>query len=60
MINKQFKDLAVGERFTFNDQEYIRIQDEKVSCCRTHNAALVSNPATKSQITPLTEVQVND
>lgn len=59
-MKKQFKDLAVGEAFTFNNVSYIRIADEKVSCCRTNNAAKADNPQEKTQITPITEVEVND
>jgi hypothetical protein len=60
MTTKQFKELKVGDTFTFNNIEYVRIADEKISCCRSNNAALVSEAKTKSFVPPLSEVQVND
>lgn len=59
-MKKIFKDLTVGETFTLNGVSYTRIADERVSCCRTHNAAKVDNPNEKTQIQPTTEVEVND
>jgi hypothetical protein len=60
MITKQFKDLGVGDTFIFNNVEYVRIADEKISCCRSNNAALTDETKTKTFIQPLSEVQVND
>ena len=31
----KFSELSVGDKFTFNGQEYIKIQDVKANCCRT-------------------------
>lgn len=57
---KQFKDLQIGEKFTYNNVAYVRIADEKISCCRSNNAALSDETKTKTFIQPLSEVQVND
>jgi len=53
-------DLAVGDKFTTGGIEYEKIPDERISCCRVNNAKQVTDPNTKIQITPITEVEVND
>jgi hypothetical protein len=60
MILKKFMDLAVGDKFTTGGIEYEKIPDERISCCRVNNAKQVTDPNTKIQITPITEVEVND
>ena len=60
MTTKQFKDLQIGEKFVYNNVEYVRIADERVSCCRSNNAVDTTTTATKTFIQPLSEVQVND
>lgn len=59
----KFMDLGVGQKFKTSVNggpltEYIKIQEERVSCCHVLTAAEVSNPAQKVQITPLTEVEL--
>lgn len=60
MSTKQFKDLQIGEKFTYNNVEYVRIADEKISCCRSNNAVDTTEAKAKTFIQPLSEVQVND
>lgn len=60
MITKQFKDLQIGEKFVYNNTEYTRIADERISCCRSNNAVDTTEAQTKTFIQPLSEVQVND
>jgi len=60
MSTKQFKDLQIGETFTYNNVEYTRIKDEKISCCRSNNAVDNTEAKAKTFIQPLSEVQVND
>ncbi|NDG30869.1 hypothetical protein EB118_12450 [bacterium] len=60
MSMKQFKDLNIGDKFTFNNIEYVRISDERISCCQVKNAALANDSTTKIQVPPLSEVEVND
>jgi len=31
----KFKEVAVGQKFTLNDIEYVKINPVKVSCCRS-------------------------
>lgn len=55
-----FSTLSVGDNFVFDGKEYVRIKDEKISCCKSLNAALKDNPAQKTQIVPSKTVQIND
>jgi hypothetical protein len=57
-MNKLFKDLNIGEKFVYNNETYIKTEDERVSCCKVLNALKESNNE-KIMITPLQEVQVN-
>lgn len=57
-MNKLFKDLNVGEKFSYNNEIYTKITDERISCCKVINAIKdISNE--KVMITPLQEVQTN-
>lgn len=58
-MQKQFKDLATGEKFTFNGESFTRIDNEQVSCCRTLNAIKDANQE-KVMIQPLENVEVAD
>lgn len=57
-MNKLFKDLAVGEKFILNNENYTKVEDERISCCKVLNA-VKENDNQKIMITPLTEVVVN-
>lgn len=59
-MKKQFKDLAVEEKFIHNDIEYIKINPIRVSCCKSLNAQQVADVNNKIFIQPLIEVNVND
>lgn len=59
-INKKFKDLAVGDKFTLNGIEYSKITEVKISCCKRVNAQAVANDKNRLNVTPDTEVVVND
>jgi hypothetical protein len=54
----QFKDVAIGSQFIFNDVKYEKIPEIRVSCCTAHTAQEVGNPNSKIQILPLVEVEV--
>jgi hypothetical protein len=58
-MNKQFSELAVGERFTVNGMEYVKMQEVRVSCCRSINAQAVNDINNKTFIGPTTTVTVN-
>ena len=54
----RFVDIAVGTKFIHDGQEYTKIADERINCCRVNNAVLSSNPAHKVMIVPANEVEV--
>ena len=58
-MNKLFSELAVGDRFTYNNQQYVKVQDVRVSCCRTVNCHVVGNANNKLFIHPSTTVVLN-
>lgn len=58
-MNKVFSELAVGERFQLNGVNYIKIQEVRVSCCRSINAQDANNPANKTFVQASTTVTLN-
>lgn len=53
----KFHELAVGDKFKMNNQEYEKIPEIKVSCCKIkENARSIANGAT-AVIKPLDEVE---
>lgn len=60
MSIKKFFDLAVGDKFTLNSVEYTKIPEERISCCKALNAQTVTEPHTKIQVIPITEIEVQD
>ena len=59
MINKKFADLLVNSKFMHNNIEYQKLQPIKISCCKSVNACVASQPANKVFINPNQEVKVN-
>lgn len=55
-----FHEVAVGTEFTLNGVKYVRIPDERISCCQVMNAAESANRTVKTQIVPITQVEIND
>jgi hypothetical protein len=60
MSIKRFVDLGMGDKFNLNGVEYTKIPEERISCCKALNAQTVSEPHTKIQVVPITEVEVQD
>lgn len=58
-MNKTFGELAVGDRFVFNNQEYIKTNEVRVSCCRSINACSANDSNNKVYIQPSSLVTVN-
>jgi hypothetical protein len=60
-MNKQrFADLSVGTIFVLNGTEYVKIKDERISCCKLFNATLSTDSKQKHFIVPITEVEVQN
>jgi hypothetical protein len=57
MATKKFSEVTNGQYFTMNSIEYIKIPEERVSCCSVLNAVQADNRSTKVQVTPITEVE---
>jgi hypothetical protein len=57
MALQKFMDLAVGAVFTFENNSYTKILEERISCCTVRNAVSTTNPQQKIQVLPLIEVE---
>ena len=57
MADQEFRTLKSGDKFLFNNQQYTKIPDEKVSCCKTLNATKDSDN-TKVMFKPLDVVTI--
>lgn len=60
MATKQFKDIPVDTVFTLNGVDYKKINEVRVSCCRSINACRVDDNNNKIQVKPLDEVTTKD
>lgn len=47
MKSVKFSDVKIGAEFTYNDNQYTKLQQKKISCCKSINASLVSSPNQK-------------
>ena len=57
-IIMQFFEVPVGQRFNFESVEYLKIPEEKVSCCKIGANALVLSEHTKVVIDAKAEVEL--
>lgn len=39
----KFSEVTVGQKFSFQNQQFVKIAAEKVSCCRSLNAQNLTN-----------------
>lgn len=59
MNTKPFSELNVGDRFIFNNLEFIKTEDVRVSCCRSVNAKASNDSSSTTYVQPDTVVVVN-
>lgn len=59
-MKKIFKDLNIGEEFSYGGKVFIKIPPEKISCCRSFVAVEKDNPAAKATIHNNAEVETID
>lgn len=59
-MNKPFQELAVGGIFIFNGTQYTKIDQVKVSCCKSINAVCVDNNQQRVFIQPQQEVEISE
>jgi hypothetical protein len=53
----KFHEVAVGEIFKFNNQEYVKIPEVRVSCCKIQQNAQILGSEEKVVLKPLDEVE---
>ncbi len=58
-MQKTFKELNLGDKFTVNNVEYVKIAEVKVSCCRSINAQAANDPNQRTFFAQGTTVEIN-
>ena len=53
----KFHELAVGDKFKFNNQEYVKLPEVKASCCKVKHNCENTNGGAKAALQPLDEVE---
>jgi hypothetical protein len=59
MATQKFMDIAIGSVFTFENNKYTKIPEQRISCCSVMNAVSTTNAEQKVNILPLIEVEVD-
>jgi len=52
----KFHEVAVGERFLFNNKEYTKVEEVRLSCCKVRENAQAAT-GEKVVLKPMDEVQ---
>ena len=53
----KFFELAIGDRFTIDEDEYVKVKEEKLTCCKIKlNAKKMTNGVHDVVIKPLQDV----
>ena len=58
-MNKTFGELSVGDRFTYNNQEFVKKEEVRISCCQTINACATNDSNNRVYIQPSSLVVIN-
>lgn len=53
----KFHELAVGDKFKFNNVDYVKIPEVRVSCCKISENCQAVVTAEKAVLKPLDEVE---
>lgn len=54
----KFFELAVGDHFRYNTMEYVKVKEERISCCKVgKNAVLYGSTNSSEVVKPLEEVE---
>lgn len=59
MMQKTFNDVGVGEKFIVNGVEYTKVQEVRVTCCKSINAHETSNAGNRTFFSKETIVTIN-
>lgn len=58
-MERTFKELIVGTKFTVNNVEYVKTEPVRVSCCRSINCQMSNDPGQKAFFPDEAVVTVN-
>lgn len=58
MKTVSFNEVQVGAEFTYNGNQYTKLEQKKISCCKSINASLVSDANQKVFIKPQDTVEI--
>jgi hypothetical protein len=47
-MSKNFSELAIGARFVYNNIEYIKTEDVRISCCKVINCYVAADANQKT------------
>jgi len=53
----KFHELAVGDTFRFNNQEYIKTHEVRLNCCKIKENCQIVSSGAKAVLKPLDEVE---
>lgn len=59
MVEKKFEEIPVGTKFTIANTEYVKMEEVRVSCCRSVNCYLSADVNQKAFFSGPTVVTVN-
>lgn len=58
-MEQMMNDVPVGTNFSYNNENYVKIADERVNCCKVYNAMKIDS-SEKVMIIPAEKVTVQD
>lgn len=56
MIEKKFSQLSAGDRFIVHSNEFVKVPDTKISCCKSINAQLLTDSTHQIHLSDDTQV----
>jgi hypothetical protein len=59
-MEKEFNLVSVGEKFSVNGIEYVKIQEVRISCCKSVNAQASTNSSQRTFFPGNTIVTINN
>jgi len=59
-MEKEFSSVQNGEKFLVNGTEYVKVQETRISCCKSINAQSSTNPNQKTYFPANTMVTTNN
>ena len=59
-MQKTFQEIAVGKNFKLNNEQYVKMNTVKISCCKSANCYVATNHKSQHFIRPDQNVEVSD